>query len=121
MTNLSDYTYETIIRMTIDEYIHNHGEAKFHKLIERISTSNKISGRISLSRYKNIPPGYNDILYTLSESRFFMFSNNYVLCRAALLTLQRWNEEVNSSYHLLNEKGLKERAILIINALQPKR
>lgn len=50
-----------------------------------------------------------------------MFSNNYVLCRAALLTLQRWNEEVNSSYHLLNEKGLKERAILIINALQPKR
>ena len=114
MTNLSDYTYETIIQMTIDEYIHNYGEAKFHKLIERISTSNKISGLISLSRYKNI-------LYTLSESRFFMFSNNYVLCRAALLTLQRWNEEVNSSYHLLNEKGLKERAILIINALQPKR
>ena len=51
MTNLSDYTYETIIQMTIDEYIHNYGEAKFHKLIERISTSNKISGLISLSRY----------------------------------------------------------------------
>lgn len=106
--------YEEIIDLFISSYIKEFGELKFKTILDKVMTSNKVSGLISTARYKGVPPGYNDILYCLNEIPYFIFSRGQTQAVAALIALERWNDEVNSNQFLLDQSGLKLRAIKIL-------
>jgi len=114
LTQLKSIDYMEILEYFTDSYIREFGERKFKTVLEKIMTSNKISGLISTAKYRRIPPGSRDLLYCLNEIPYFMFSRGQTQAVAALLALERWNEEVNSQQYLLNDDGLKLRAINIL-------
>lgn len=114
LQNLYLMDYEEILELFFSYYIKQYGEIKFKTILDKVMTSNKISGLISTARYKNVPPGYNDILYCLNEIPYFIFSRGQTQAVAALIALERWNNEVNSTLYLLDQSGLKLRAIKII-------
>ena len=107
-------SYNEIVDYMIETHIHLYGEDKFKKILDKVMTSNKISGLISTLRYKGVPPGSKDFLYCLHEIPYFLSSHNQTVAIAALLALERWNEEVNSQQFLLNEDGLRLRAVNIL-------
>jgi hypothetical protein len=118
LTQISLMSYDEILKYVISAYIREFGEHKFKTVLDKIMTSNKISGLISKSKYKSIPLGSKDFLFCLNEIPYFIFSRGQTQAVAALIALQRWNEEVNSQYYLLSEEGLKIRAVNIIEELK---
>jgi len=106
--------YHEIFEITMNSYIKEFGERKFRKIFNKMMTSNKISGLISTARHKGVPPGSKDFLYSLNEIPYFIFSRGQTQAVAALIGLQRWNEEVNIHQMLLDGEGLKLRAINIL-------
>lgn len=111
---LDHLDYEEIIEHVIDSYTKEFGERKFLKVYKKVMTSNKISGLIGKVKYKGLPPGSKDFLYCLNEIPFFMIASGQTQAVAALIALQRWNEEVNSYEYMLNDDGLRLRAVNII-------
>lgn len=114
LTQLSLMSYDEILEYVISAYIREFGERKFKTVLDKIMTSNKISGLISTAKYKGVPPGSKDILYSLNEIPYFIFSRGQTQALAALIALQRWNDEVNSQQYLLSEEGLRLRAVNIL-------
>ncbi len=114
LKHLSFKSYEEILQHVFSEYIREFGERKFDAVFEKIMTSNKISGLISTAKYKGLPPGSMDFLHCLNEIPYFIFSRGQTQAVAALVALQRWNNEVNSRQYLLAEEGLRLRAINIL-------
>jgi len=114
LTQIRHLDYQGIVEYVITSYIREFGERKFATILEKIMTSNKISGLISTAKFKGVPPGSKDILYCLNEIPYFIFSRGQTQAAAALIALQRWNEEVNSYQFLLDEDGLRLRAINIL-------
>ncbi len=114
-TQLSFMNYDEILEYVISAYIREFGERKFKTVLKKIMTSNKISRLISTAKYKNIPPGSKDFLYCLNEIPYFIFSRGQTQAVAALIALQKWNEEVNSQQCLLTKEELKLRAMNIID------
>lgn len=106
-----DMSFDEIVGFTVEKYINEKGRDKFLKLYQKVMTSNKLSGLISSSRFKAIPPSANDVMYCLNEIRYFIFSSNFTQVCAAVLFLKRWDEEVNQSLFLLTDAQLKQRAI----------
>jgi len=107
-------SYDEILEYVISAYIREFGERKFKTVLDKIMTSNKISGLISTAKYKRVPPGSKDFLYYLNEIPYFIFSRGQTQAVAALIALQRWNEEVNSQQYLLSEDSLRLRAVNIL-------
>jgi len=114
LTHLSLMSYDEILEYVISAYIREFGERKFKTVLDKIMTSNKISGLISTAKYKRVPPGSKDFLYYLNEIPYFIFSRGQTQAVAALIALQRWNEEVNSQQYLLSEDSLRLRAVNIL-------
>jgi len=114
LTKLNLMTYAEIVEYFLSTYVREFGERKFKTIVDKIMTSNKISGLISTAKYKGIPPGSNDILYSLNEIPYFIFSRGQTQALAGLIALQRWNEEVNSQYFLLSDEGISIRALDIL-------
>ena len=114
LTKLNLMSYDEILEYVISAYIREFGERKFKIVLDKIMTSNKISGLISTAKYKGVPPGSKDFLYSLNEIPYFIFSRGQTQALAALIALQRWNEEVNSQQFLLSDEGLRLRAINIL-------
>jgi len=114
LTQLSLMEYNEILEHVITAYTREFGERKFNTVLDKIMTSNKISGLISTAKYKGVPPGSKDFLYSLNEIPYFIFSRGQTQALAALIALQRWNEEVNSQQFLLTEEGLRLRAVNIL-------
>jgi hypothetical protein len=112
--NLNHMNYDDIISYVVTSYIREFGERKFNTVLEKIMTSNKISGLISTAKFKGLPPGSKDFLYSLNEIPYFIFATGQTQAVAALLALQRWHEEVNVIQFLLSEDDLKLRAINIL-------
>ena len=117
MKDISSLSYFEILEFVIFSYSQKYGETKFKKVFEKVMTSNKISGLISTVKYNGLPPGSKDFLYCLNEIPFFIFSSNKTQALAAIIALQRWNEEVNSQEFLLSEDGLKLRALNVLKEL----
>ena len=107
-------SYDEILDYVISEYIREFGERKFKTVLNKIMTSNKISGLISTVKYKGVSPGSMDFLYCLNGILYFVFSRGQTRAVAALIALQRWNEEVNFQQYLLSEEGLRLRAVNIL-------
>ena len=112
--SLNQMSYNDIFNYVVTSYIREFGERKFNTVFEKIMTSNKISGLISTAKFKGLPPGSKDFLYTLNEIPYFIFATGQTQAVAALIGLQRWHKEVNSFQDLLSEEDLKLRAINII-------
>lgn len=106
--------YNKILEYVVTAYTKEFGERKFKTVLNKIITSNKISGLISTARYKGVVPGSMDFLYCLNEIPYFIFSRGQTQALAALIALERWNEEVNSEQFLLSEEELKLRAVNIL-------
>ncbi|MCL2858808.1 MAG: hypothetical protein FWF42_03860 [Streptococcaceae bacterium] len=106
--------YSEILQFMMESHIKHYGEREFKKILDKVMTSNKISGLISTLKYKGIPPGSQDFLYCLNEIPYFLFSQRQKVAIGALIALQRWNEEVNSQQFLLSEEGLRLRAVNIL-------
>jgi hypothetical protein len=115
---LERLSYEQIQTLFTETYIKDLGETKFIKIAEKVLTSNKISGLISRSTYQNTQVTSKDILYTINSILYFTFTSNRNQALAGLLTLQRWNNEVNSDYILATGERLKLTAIEIIKDLK---
>lgn len=114
LTKLHLLEYNEIFDFVIRSYIREFGERKFKIILDKVMTSNKVSGLISTAKYKRIPPGANDYLYCLNEIPYFIFSRGQTQAVAALIALQRWNEEVNSQQFILFEEDLRSRALSIL-------
>lgn len=114
LTQLHIMSYDEILEYVVSAYIREFGERKFKTVLDKIMTSNKISGLISTAKYKGVAPGSKDFLYSLNEIPYFIFSRGQTQAVAALIALQRWNEEVNSQEYLLSEDGLRIRAVNIL-------
>lgn len=110
----TDRDYYGIIAFVTEKFVKEYGETKYQKIQERVMISNKISGLISLSMYKKLPPGSLDFVYCINEVRQFIFSNMETKTLACLLTLERWNQEVNKKLYLMDENDLYDRAIGIV-------
>lgn len=107
--------YEELIEFYATSYMREFGERKFRTVVEKVMTSNKISGLISTSRFKGVAPNHKDFLYCLNEIPYFIFSRGQTQALGALIALQRWNEEVNSQLRLRYENDLRLIALSIIN------
>ncbi len=114
LQQLYSLDYDEILEYFVTAYIREFGERKFKTVLDKIMTSNKISGLISTAKYKGVAPGSKDFLYCLNEIPFFIFSRGQTQAVGALIALQRWNEEVNSQQFLLTDEGLKLRAVNIL-------
>ncbi len=114
LQQLQSFNYDEILEYFVSAYIREFGERKFKTILDKIMTSNKISGLISTAKYKGIAPGSKDFLYSLNEIPYFILSRGQTQAVAALIALQRWNDEVNSQQFLLTEAGLRLRALNII-------
>jgi ATP-dependent Lon protease len=114
LTLISLMCYDEILEYIIVAYTREFGERKFKTVLDKIMTSNKISGLISTLKNKGVPPGSKDFLYCLNEIPYFIFSRGQTQAVAALIALQRWNQEVNSKQYLLSEDGLRLRAVNIL-------
>ncbi len=114
LTQLSLMNFNEILEYVTLAYIREFGERKFKTVLEKVMTSNKISGLISTAKYKGVSPGSKDFLYCLNEIPYFIFSRGQTQALAALIALQRWNEEVNSQQFLLSEESLRLRAVNIL-------
>jgi hypothetical protein len=112
---LENLNYEELLEFYINSYIKEFGERKFQVIFEKIMTSNKISGLISKSRYKRIAPNFKDYIYSLNEIPYFIFARGQTQALAALIALERWNNEVNSEMRLKYDNDLRLIAITIIN------
>lgn len=114
LQQLNLMSYDEIIEHVVSMYIREFGDRKFRRILDKIMTSNKISGLIRTVKNKGVPPGSKDFLYCLNEIPFFIFSSGQTQATASLIALQRWNQEVNANQCLLSEEGLKLRAVNIL-------
>jgi hypothetical protein len=114
LTQLHSLRYNSIFEYVISSYIKEFGERKFKTILDKVMTSNRISGLISTAKYENVPPSSKDILHCLNEIPYFIFARGQTQAVAALIALQRWHEEVNSLQYLLTEEDLRLRAVTIL-------
>lgn len=101
-----------------EKYLRELGERKFKTVLDKVMTSNKISGLISTSRYQMWRPKPQTILACLHEIPYFMFARNDTLALAGILTLLRWNEEANQPPVMGSDGQLREMAISILTELR---
>jgi hypothetical protein len=114
LSQLSLMDYKEILDYVISDYIREFGERKFKTVLDKVMTSNKISGLIKISKEQGVAPGSKDFLHCLNEIPYFIFSRGQTQALGALISLQKWNDEVNSQKLILTEEGLKLRAINIL-------
>src|SRR5690606_27886793 len=114
LTQLSLMSYDEILEYVISAYIREFGERKFKTVLDKIMTSNKISGLISTAKYKGVPPGSKDFLYCINEIPYFIFSRGQTQAVAPLFPFKRGNEEVKTKHLLLSEEGIRLRAVNIL-------
>ena len=112
---LNSLSYEELLDLAFNYYIREYGEVKLRKIYEKIMTSNKVSGFISKVKFMNIVPGSKDYLACLNEIPYFLFSKPATIAVGAFFFLQRWNSEVNIHGFLLDDAGLHQRAMGILN------
>ena len=111
---INSLDYEELVKFFISLYVKEFGERKFNTIYQKVMTSDKISGLISTSRFKSMPPGSNNFLYCLNEIPYFIFSRGQTQAVAGLIALERWNIEVNSDLFLVSDEGLRVRALGIL-------
>jgi hypothetical protein len=114
LKQLSFMSSDKILEYVISTYIREFGERRFKKVLGETMISNKMYGLICTAKYKMIPPGSKDFLYSLNQIPYFIFSRGQTQAVAALIALQRWNVEINTQQYLLSEGGLRLRAIKIL-------
>ena len=117
LVNFSALDYSEILDKCFEIYQRDFGANKFSKVFQKVVTSDKLNGMIGEAQGRMVPPGTEDILARLNTIPYFMFSRNETQAIAALLVLQRWHEMVNVHQNLLNEEGLKLRAMGILKKL----
>lgn len=111
-------TFTQICESYFAAYIRVNGERKFQTVVDKIMTSNKVSGLISTSRYKMIRPDSKTILACLHEIPYFMFARNETMALAGLLTLTRWNDEANLFSALADDNCLLEMAQFTVTEMR---
>lgn len=119
--NLSfiDYLgYEDIIKHILNSYLKEFGERKFKTVFDKVLTSNKISGLISTLKFREVAPDANSFIYCINEIPYFIFASGQTQAFAAIIALQRWNDEVNSRQFLLSNEELKSCAVDILKELK---
>ena len=108
-------SYDDILEYAISAYIIEFGEDKYKTVINKVISSKKISKFINSEKYKDIPPVAMDFIYCLNEIPFFIFSRGQTQAVAALIALQKWNEEINYHKNLLSVEELRLIAINILD------
>ena len=104
-------TFEEIVDFTVEKFSNQNGRAKLHALYEKVMTSNKLSGLISVSKYKTVAPTATDVISCLCTIPYFMFRSNWTQVCAAVLFFKKWDEEVNQSLFILSPEQLKQRVV----------
>lgn len=107
-----EMTFDEIVNYTIEKYRNENGCEKLHTLYVKVTTSDKLSGLISKSKYRMIAPTVTDVLSCICTIPYFAFRSNWTHVCAAVLFFKRWDEEVNQLKFLLNSNQLKQRAVL---------
>lgn len=100
--------YYELLEDFLNEYKLEFGRRKLEKIHRKIQTSKKISTLIYLSKQKGLIPNKNDFLYSLYEVPYFMISKADTLAVAALLSLERWNQECNKQLGIASEGVLRD-------------
>lgn len=103
---LLEKTFEEVGVWVTAAYLQSEGEKKATKIIEKVKTSDKLSGLINTSRYRHVAPNDVDVLSALLIIPFFAFRSNLTHLFAATCFYVRWNEEVNNQLHILSDEEL---------------
>lgn len=90
----------------LTDYRIEFGERKFRKLISEVSDAKRFNIFIQECITTGVLPNPIDFYSCVMNSILYSFSGKYKLIAAALLLLNRWNDEVNANQRLLNEYDL---------------
>lgn len=97
------------------KYIRHHGRDKFTKVLVKVMSANKPNKLIALSKIHRTIPTAKIFLACICETPYFLFSSNETQAFAALLLLNRWDEEVNRDIDALDDEELISIGIDIFN------
>ena len=100
---------------TIQKYIRYHGRDKFTKVLVKVMSANKPNKLIALSKIHRTIPTAKIFLACICETPYFLFVSNETQALAALLLLNRWDEEVNRDIDALDDEELISIGIAIFN------
>lgn len=88
------------------KYIHNHGQAKFDIVEQKVYTSDKMRELNRASERQRVAPSSKDFGSTLQSIGYFMFANSDTSAMAQMIAIRIWNDAVNSEYELCTEHEL---------------
>ncbi len=114
IASLEALSFFEIIEKTISRYIKMYGEEKYRKVLQKIMTSNSISGFISKTKFEGVAPNHMDFLIRLNGIPFFLFSSSETQAMGGLLSLYRWHNEVNEELKMIDLDSLKNYSIRLI-------
>ena len=77
-------------------------------------TSSKVSNLIYKSSKGSFAPTANEYLGGLHSIPFFIFSKPETIALAGLISLERWNQEVNIKRQLVDDGDLKNTLVQIL-------
>lgn len=107
MKHYSSITLETIYQSFSDYYKSKYGNDKFEKVKSKVMFSNKLSELNGMSIQRLGVPTARDFLSAIKSMTYFMFASKDTTILACLLAIKRWDEQVNSVYHLATDYALE--------------
>jgi hypothetical protein len=107
-------TYEELVTNFSQIFINKNGKAKYMKIYKKVRTSSKVSNFIYKSLQWQAVPAPFDYLGCLNEIPYFIFARLETTALAAIISLERWNAEVNSKLILCDDQKLRELAERIL-------
>lgn len=90
-------------------FIARNGSNKFEKAYDIVTNSDKINRILQLSADQRIAPTSKDFLIEIHAMSYFIFAKNETRAMGAIIALYYWNERVNNSYHLANERDMSDK------------
>lgn len=110
-------SYNQISDYVIKEFKREFGSSKFEKVYDKVINSNKVRKLFEICNEKSMPPGSEDVIYTINSIPYFMFTSNRAQILACVLIMNIWDERYNSFNYFLTDEGFHLRFMKILKLL----
>lgn len=94
------------INSFLTDYKTEFGERNLRKLINEVNSAKRFNSFIVECKTRRLLPNPNDFYACIMNSIFYSFAGKYKLIALSMLLLNRWNEDVNKTYGLMDENDL---------------
>ena len=111
MTNTFDYLYTRYK----NKFIHNHGQAKFETVQQKVLKAKSIAQLKTLSLQQSTDPSQADFGAAIHSITYFIFSSGDTCAMAEFIATKHWDETVNNQYEFCDEDGMYGKGKSILN------